>query len=240
MLSIVTATLNAELYFDECLDAIWSLPVAFEHIVVDGGSTDATRDMATRRGARVRLVQGSGIYEAMNIGVGMARGTHLLFANADDVLVASGAAAVHDTAVAADASWAVGSVCVEEAGTRRILRPPSFGIGPRLASALGSLPYPHPATVVARDFFDAVGPFDESLRYAADYDWAIRALELEMPLVVRKVVSKFRLHGGNASSSQAALDESAALQRARLSSPERLLLPPVAKAVRRAATWRAG
>jgi hypothetical protein len=43
--SIITATLNSGEYLEECIRAILAQgPSEFEHIVVDGGSTDATPD----------------------------------------------------------------------------------------------------------------------------------------------------------------------------------------------------
>ena len=59
-----------------------SATVSYEVIVVDGGSTDGTAELARRHGARV-LVSTCGRARQMNAGAGEARGESLYFLHAD-------------------------------------------------------------------------------------------------------------------------------------------------------------
>ena len=64
-----------------------------EHVVVDGGSRDATRrivDQWAERSASIKRIYepDDGIFDAMNKGFGLATGSYVLFLNADDFLVA--------------------------------------------------------------------------------------------------------------------------------------------------------
>lgn len=63
-----------------------------EHIIVDGASTDGTLDVIKRHSATVAKYVSevdSGLYDAMNKGLGMATGDVIGFLNADDVYVHS-------------------------------------------------------------------------------------------------------------------------------------------------------
>ena len=59
----------------------------YEHIIVDGASTDATVELA-RRDATERTTIVSepdrGLYDAMNKGLGLAKGDYVIFLNSGD------------------------------------------------------------------------------------------------------------------------------------------------------------
>jgi glycosyltransferase involved in cell wall biosynthesis len=88
-ITIVTPVLNAERTIARTLQSLQGQRSSFEHIVYDGGSTDAT--LAIVRGAggasRPRVIQdtGCGLYESIARGFAGARGEVLAWLNADDV-----------------------------------------------------------------------------------------------------------------------------------------------------------
>jgi glycosyltransferase involved in cell wall biosynthesis len=93
MFSIVVPTFNAVATLNVCLDSVASqIYRDVELVLVDGGSTDGTLDVAEtfvrELGTRLVIHSGpdQGMYDAMNRGVGMATGTWLLFLGADDTL----------------------------------------------------------------------------------------------------------------------------------------------------------
>jgi len=94
-ISIITVSLNAEATIEDTLVSVSLQQRSFdiEHICVDGGSTDRTRDVvdawALRAGHIRRIYEPDhGIFDAMNKGLRAARGEYVLFLNADDFLVA--------------------------------------------------------------------------------------------------------------------------------------------------------
>jgi glycosyltransferase involved in cell wall biosynthesis len=94
-ISIVTVSLNAEATIEDTILSVSLQQRHFEieHICVDGGSTDRTRDVidawALRTGHISRIYElDHGIFDAMNKGLRAARGEYVLFLNADDFLVA--------------------------------------------------------------------------------------------------------------------------------------------------------
>jgi GT2 family glycosyltransferase len=51
-----------------------------------------------------------------------------------------------------------------------------------------------PATFFRRSAFESIGPFDEGLHLCMDYDYWLRLSKLSKPIVLRRVVSNFRIH----------------------------------------------
>src|SRR5258706_16478169 len=94
-ISIVTVSLNAAATIEDTIASVSLQQANFdvEHICVDGGSTDGSREIIDRWTARVSHLRtifepDLGIFDAMNKGLRAARGEYVLFLNADDFLVA--------------------------------------------------------------------------------------------------------------------------------------------------------
>jgi glycosyltransferase involved in cell wall biosynthesis len=85
MITIITPTLNAAAYLPAMLATLYSQGEPFEHIVVDGGSTDSTCDLARAAGSRVIEAPGTNQSEALNIGFAEAKGSIWAWQNADDL-----------------------------------------------------------------------------------------------------------------------------------------------------------
>ncbi len=84
--SIVIPAYNVEKTVGACLDALLAqIPVAGEIIVVDDGSTDATRTIAKSKGVRVIAQRNRGAAAARNAGAEQARGEIALFIDGDCV-----------------------------------------------------------------------------------------------------------------------------------------------------------
>ena len=88
--SIITPCYNSEKYLEECIKSIMSQKYKdFEHIIVDGGSTDGTLDILKKyeRLYNMRWIseKDDGMYDAINKGMRMANGDVLSWINSDDV-----------------------------------------------------------------------------------------------------------------------------------------------------------
>ncbi len=84
--SVILPTLDERGYITDCLDSLMAqdYPAIDEILVVDGGSTDGTRDLVGRRDPAVRLVDNPGVTaaSAMNIGLAEARNEVIVRADA--------------------------------------------------------------------------------------------------------------------------------------------------------------
>lgn len=86
--TVIIPSHNCEAYIDETLDAVLAQTLDdFELIVVDDGSTDATRERVSARGdPRIRLLPqaNAGVCAARNHGIREARGRYICLLDHDD------------------------------------------------------------------------------------------------------------------------------------------------------------
>jgi len=81
--SVIVPTLNEAASIGQVLSEMPADTLVFEVIVVDGGSTDGTREIAEAAGARVLLETRRGYGRACATGVAAARGEIVLFCDGD-------------------------------------------------------------------------------------------------------------------------------------------------------------
>jgi glycosyltransferase involved in cell wall biosynthesis len=211
-ISIVTVSFNAAASIGDTLASVArQTNVEFEHVVVDGGSRDATMAVV-RRHEHDRLFAKSerdaGIYDAMNKGVARATGDYVLFLNADDYLARPDALAL------AAAKLTETPVDCLLADTRFV---GSDGRTPqhRLYSARRFAPWwlrvgmqpPHPSMLMRRTLIRDLGGFDTSYRIAGDFDLIARAVLREQASFTRLpiVLTHFRVGGMSTAGMQSKL-----------------------------------
>lgn len=92
MISIITPVLNGRKFIQNNIESIKSLTIEYEHIVVDGGSTDGTIEFVQQFEDITLLRQESntGMYGAIHQGFEVASGNFLTWLNADDILIPEG------------------------------------------------------------------------------------------------------------------------------------------------------
>ena len=198
--SIVVPTLNVESDIRACLTSIASQTLAdFEVVLVDGSSADKTLEMVASfepaLGARLTVHTGrdDGVYDAMNRGVGLARGKWLLFLGADDTLYASDTLArVAAFIQEGGASHLVhGDVIMRGTSTR-------YGGEFDLDTLLFEKNICHQAIFYRREIFASIGPYNLRYRIWADWDFNIRCFA-NPALVTRHmdiVVANYNDSGG--------------------------------------------
>lgn len=87
-ITVITAVYNGERFLEQAIRSVLDQSFKdFEYIVIDGGSTDGTLDIIKRYEDRIeRWISepDSGIYDAWNKGVALARGEWIAFLGSDD------------------------------------------------------------------------------------------------------------------------------------------------------------
>jgi len=152
-----------------------------EHIVVDGGSTDATREVMSLHGAHVAKFLSEpdhGSYDAMNKGLRGATGDIVGFLNADDRYADERAIERVVRVMERDNLDAVfGDVAFFRAGEpqRVVRRYRSDRFHPHRL-AWGWMPA-HPALFMRREIFSRIGPFRTDYRIAGDFELIARAFK---------------------------------------------------------------
>jgi len=154
LLSVVIPALDASAQIERTLQALAVGGGADEIVVVDGGSADDTRVLATRAGARV-IAAPRGRGSQLAAGAKAARGDWLLFVHADTVLDTGWAAAVEAFLTeAANARRAAVFRFALDDGARaaRLLETLVT-----LRCRLFGLAYGDQGLLIARRFYDALG-----------------------------------------------------------------------------------
>jgi len=204
----VTPTLDAAQFLRAALESVADQEVeAVEHLVIDGGSSDATREIARDFGAHVRLISEPALRQAaaVNRGIREARGDYVLVLNADDVLYPGALAALRN-AIQADPPPDVvyADAAFIDAGGRHISRYPTQSYDPKGFEAGCFIP--HAAALVRREALLAVGGVDERLDFAFDFDlWSrlapnhrFRKVDAEVAGVRMHPAAKTLMHRGPA------------------------------------------
>src|ERR1019366_6697757 len=156
VISVVTPTLNASRYLGQCIDSVKSNScpgVEAEHIIVDGGSTDETLEIAQAKGVRVLAGKDAGVFDAINKGSFASSGVLLGFLGADDLLLEGALGAIAKEYRRGQPRWICGGVRYidgrgNDLGT---LSPPPHWMGHRIFASLGGTCLAHMATYLARD-----------------------------------------------------------------------------------------
>ncbi len=210
-IGVVTPTLDAELFLEDTLRSIWSQrsdSIRIDHVLVDGGSTDSTVNIAGRYPSRVVVsTDDRGMYDAVNRGMAQVDGDIIGYINADDE-IAPGALRSIAQAFASNpgAGWLCGRVEYVDAEGVTLGRMQPVHLTLRSYIGLGWSCIPQQTVWVRRSFWEQVGPFDLDYRNCGDYDWYARALHLQHPLVLRQTLGRFRLHPGQLSLDSAKMD----------------------------------
>jgi len=208
--SVVTPCLNAETTVAAALGSVREQGYApLEHVVVDGGSTDATMAIVRAAGEHVRWVSepDRGLSDAMNKGIAMARNDVVGWLNADDVYLPGTLQKVADAfGRRPHAQWVTGRCLIIDADGREIRR----GITRYKDALLRRYSFPlfltqnfisAPATFVRRDALRAVGGFEERFRYSMDYDVWLKLARRSAPVVLDEPLACFRMAEGSLSMS---------------------------------------
>lgn len=154
-ISVILPVLNEEHVLGSTLQALVSL-MPYEIIVVDGGSTDATRAVCDQFGVRV-LTSEPGRARQMNCGARDATGDVLLFLHADTTLPAS---ALNDISAAMrDPDCPAGRFDVEIEGAHWMLKIIAWLINYR--SRITKIATGDQALFVRRAVFETMGGFQD-------------------------------------------------------------------------------
>ena len=182
-ISIITITYNSAATLPRALESVRSQTYGdIEHIIVDGASTDGTKELIINyqlsiinsQSPKVRWISepDNGIYNALNKGIAMATGDVIGFLHSDDVLYSPDS--IGQIAAAFESSGAdVVYGDLEYRHGDKVVRRWRSNAFRRGDLKYGWMP-PHPTVYVRREVYRQVGPYDEWFRISADYDMILR------------------------------------------------------------------
>lgn len=176
----------------------------FEYIVVDGASLDDSveviRGFDSLFGNRLKWVseKDSGIYNAMNKGIGMAKGRYIQILNSGDCLADIGVVESMIQALESNGYPTIiyGNMIKQYPDGSRVCDKCFEGQEiTMLGMYSGTLN--HDPAFIRRELFEEYGPYDESLKICSDWEWYLKAIVLggENPVYVDRDVTVFDMSG---------------------------------------------
>jgi glycosyltransferase involved in cell wall biosynthesis len=209
--TIITPTLNSEKYIENCLSSVsLQKDIFVEHIVVDGGSTDATKEVV-KKFPNVKFIHlnGSSIYEALNHGINFSTGDFIAFLNSDDYyedefvlkrvlqfFIKNSVDIVYCDCIMVDLS---GRYLYKYVSVNNL----NFKIASKLIFIL-----PHPSTFFRKSVFDFIGLYDTFFKFSSDCEFILRCLMSGIKFKKFNITAaRFRRHNSNASSNPSAIND---------------------------------
>jgi glycosyltransferase involved in cell wall biosynthesis len=197
--TVLLSVYNGDRFLREAIDSVlgqaWE---DFELLVVNDGSTDGTATiLKSYSDARLQIITNErniGVPASLNRGLAHARGEYIARIDADDLALPE---RLVEQVQYLDRHPQVGLVAcatefVDEDGTA--IRVESFGLIPeQLYYTLTFVNCIHSSSVTFRkELILDIGGYDESMRYAIDYDLWLRVSRRTKIVKLRKVLAKWR------------------------------------------------
>ena len=195
-ISIVTPVFNSIHWIDLCLRSLRHALQGreYEHIVVDGGSTDGTQEYLNRQ-KDIRLIPGpdKGMYDALNKGMAAARGRIVGHLNADEQYDRAGLAHALARLEQTGADAVFGPTIMLDENLEFLYLFNQITI-PRPIDADWHMPVQSCSLLYRRQIWERC-PYPAEYRVVGDHVWFRRQMKLGLKLVsVRKPIGIFTWH----------------------------------------------
>jgi len=196
LFSIITPSLNQSQFLKQTIKSIQNQTYKnFEHIVVDGGSTDGTVEILKKYRGKIKWIseKDKGQTDAINKGLRMAKGDILAYLNSDDLYEKDTLETVANFFFNNKKAMIVYSKAkfIDEKGKFLGYYPTRE---PTLKNLFKECVISQPTVFFRRKLLSEIGYFDESLNYTMDYDYWIRVAKKYRFYFIDKVLASTRLH----------------------------------------------
>lgn len=177
-LSIITINLNNKQGLIKTMESVLSQSVkGFEYIVIDGNSKDGSKEEIQKHESQIthwRSEPDSGIYNAMNKGIKLAKGEYLLFLNSGDYL--ESATTLEHVLNQLHTEDIVYANMIIDRGGKFIqgISPAKLEFEEMIRGTLW-----HPVSFIKRELFDRYGLYSEKYKIISDYEFFLRTIFIE-------------------------------------------------------------
>lgn len=184
--SIITVNLNNCNGLQKTIDSVVCQTYNdYDWIVVDGGSTDGSRELIEQYSSRFSYwisEQDTGVYCAMNKGINAAKGEYVIFMNSGDYFADSNV--LSNVACDLDCDIVAGYIKYDKTGVET--KSPAY-LTPR---HLFRQNIPHQAEFIRRSLFKEISMYSEDLRILSDFEFNVKAAMQDRTYkVINQIVS---------------------------------------------------
>jgi len=201
-ISIITPSYNQGKFIEKTIQSVIEQDYPhYEHIIIDGGSTDGTLEILKRYQDVLIFVseKDEGQVSAINKGLKIANGEIISFLNSDDYYLPHTFTRMREFFSKPECAWLIGDSVIVDENDREIqkfIRYYKKTI--RMLNSYKVLLLTNficqPSTFWRKDFLETVGYFDEKLSLAFDYKQWLLMYQKKKPIVTNYALSAFRIH----------------------------------------------
>jgi glycosyltransferase involved in cell wall biosynthesis len=203
-LSVITICKNNEATMEATLNSVISQKTeAIEYIVVDGASTDRTKEIIEENKDKIDLFisePDTGIYNAINKGITAARGRYICLIHAGDQLAPDVAPRLLQEIAKADNEILYG--CLKTFKNGKFDAVWGWNI-----DYLPQKMVPHSAALVPKEVYAHHGFYDETMKIAADYELFSKFYVEQVPFKFIDVIVAYFNREGISSHAELVKDE---------------------------------
>ena len=181
LITVITVVFNGAETLEQTIQSVIQQTYNnIEHIIIDGGSTDKTLAILQKYDHKIAYwlsEQDSGIYDAMNKGILLARGDYIGMLNSDDFFsdpIALEVIATNIRLANVDAVFSRLDI-VDPINLDRVLRRYRVSNFSSLMLRIGIMP-PHPTFYCKKSCYENAGLYLTNFRIAADFEMLVRLL----------------------------------------------------------------
>lgn len=174
-LSIITICFNDKAGLEKTIESVISQSFTdYEFIIIDGGSTDGSRDVIVRNEKKISYwvsEKDTGIYNAMNKGLKRATGEFCLFLNAGDYLFdAEVLAKIFNSVPTEDILY--GDMMIDRNNGKFYGRQPEkITFEFMVLTTIW-----HPVSFIRKSLLDKLGGYNEALKIVSDFEFFLKAI----------------------------------------------------------------
>lgn len=199
LVSIITVVFNGKNHIEQSIQSVLTQTYGnIEYIIIDGASNDGTIDIIKKYEAKIDTFiseKDSGIYNAMNKGLKLAKGDIIAILNADDYYYPETIQLVVDKFEDTKADVVYGNMTKLRAFSGQEY---FKEVKPNIKLMEQTMPIFHPATFIKKQVYDDVGLFNESYKLSADYDLIYRIYKAGKQFkYINKALTVFRIGGAS-------------------------------------------
>lgn len=181
-ISIITVCRNSEQTIDTTIKSVLGQTYKnIEYIIIDGASTDRTKDIVLSYGDRIAKFiseRDKCLWEAMNKGIKNATGDFLYFINSDDYIYDQNV--IKDVATfiteRPDADFVYGDIEVRMQNGKAV-RQKSPYVAEIIESMVVGCSIPHAVSFIKAQLFEKIGLYNETYKIGSDYEWTTKLMQ---------------------------------------------------------------
>lgn len=215
MISIVTPTYNSEDYLERCVLSIKNQDFSdYEHIIIDGGSSDKTLEIIRKYEGTYPMrwisEKDNGMYDAISKGFKMAKGDIFCWINSDDIYMPWTLKTINQIFQNKSINWCCGAPTQINESEIPYFKITKAAIFPQYCIKKGWMDgrrlgcVQQESTFWRKALYEQVGGIDSEYKLAGDYALWVKFAQYEKLYSLNTILAGFRIHPGQKSSDRMA------------------------------------